>query len=243
MSIPNRQIGWSNEANLLWYISSELEQIICQAACCTTTSTSSTSSTTTTTTTLPPCAVYSVTATVQNSYSRYIDCNTGEPAFLGPMDKDKSVLVCAIRDSVSFTFGTGTITEVISPCPTPTYRCNEYRVEGEPGWCFSCEDCSTGNLASFCVDSPSDNICARTGTFNITSGAVTVTDKGDCTTCGLYTVTTGIGGLGQIAYIDCYENDIRIVDFDTTIQVCAKVGSVVVTVGDGVITGGGSCDV
>lgn len=27
MAIPNKQIGWSNEANLLWYIAKELEQI------------------------------------------------------------------------------------------------------------------------------------------------------------------------------------------------------------------------
>lgn len=27
MAIPSKQIGWSNEANLLWYIAKELEQI------------------------------------------------------------------------------------------------------------------------------------------------------------------------------------------------------------------------
>ena len=119
-NIPNRQIGWSNESNLLWYISSELEQIICQAACCTTTSTSSTSSTTTTTTTLPPCVVYSVAATVNGSYARFIDCITGEYVFLQQMDPNKDpVFVCAVRDSVSFTFGTGTITEV-GVCSTTT---------------------------------------------------------------------------------------------------------------------------
>lgn len=111
MSIPNRQIGWSNEANLLWYISSELEQIICQAACCTTTSTSSTSSTTTTTTTLSLCAVYEIDTTITGSVARYKDCTTQEYVFITLATGDTSV-VCAIRDSVSFTFGTGTINEV-----------------------------------------------------------------------------------------------------------------------------------
>ena len=119
MSIPNRQIGWSNEANLLWYISSELEQIICQAACCTTTSTSSTSSTTTTTTTLTPCAVYEIQTNVTGSVARYIDCNTGEYTFTGPLSNESVTTVCAVRDSVSFTFGTGTITEV-GVCSTTT---------------------------------------------------------------------------------------------------------------------------
>jgi hypothetical protein len=110
-NIPNRQIGWSNESNLLWYISSELEQIICQAACCTTTSTSSTSSTTTTTTTtLTPCATYDVATTVNGSVARYIDCITGEYVFV-TLNSELSFEVCAVRGSVSITFGTGTITE------------------------------------------------------------------------------------------------------------------------------------
>lgn len=30
MSVPNRQIGWSNESNLLWNISKQLEKLNCQ---------------------------------------------------------------------------------------------------------------------------------------------------------------------------------------------------------------------
>jgi len=43
MSIPSKQIGWSNESNLLWQISKQLEQLIAAvpviAALTTTTST------------------------------------------------------------------------------------------------------------------------------------------------------------------------------------------------------------
>lgn len=111
MSIPNRQIGWSNEANLLWYISKELEQIICQAACCSTTTTSTLTPTTTTTTTLSPCATYQVATTASySSVFKYIDCATGENIFLS-ISNEQVLTVCAIRDSVEFTFGIGTITE------------------------------------------------------------------------------------------------------------------------------------
>lgn len=39
MGIPAKQIGWSQESNLLWEISKELDQIITNATCCTTTTT------------------------------------------------------------------------------------------------------------------------------------------------------------------------------------------------------------
>jgi hypothetical protein len=45
MSIPNKQIGWSNEANLLHQISKQLERLIQVTAALTTTTT--TTSTTT----------------------------------------------------------------------------------------------------------------------------------------------------------------------------------------------------
>jgi hypothetical protein len=47
MSIPNKQIGWSNEANLLYQISKQLERLIQVTAAAATTTT------TTTTTTAP----------------------------------------------------------------------------------------------------------------------------------------------------------------------------------------------
>lgn len=39
MSIPNKQIGWSQESNLLWQISKQLEQLIKVTASLTTTTT------------------------------------------------------------------------------------------------------------------------------------------------------------------------------------------------------------
>jgi hypothetical protein len=47
MGIPNKQIGWSQESNLLWQISNQLDQLIKVTA-------SLSTSTTTTTTTVAP---------------------------------------------------------------------------------------------------------------------------------------------------------------------------------------------
>jgi hypothetical protein len=52
MGIPNKQIGWSQESNLLWQISNQLDQLIKVTASLTTTTTTTTSPTTTTTTTV-----------------------------------------------------------------------------------------------------------------------------------------------------------------------------------------------
>jgi hypothetical protein len=52
MKIPNRQIGWSQESNLLWQISKQLEYLIKVTANLTTTTTTTAAPTTTTTTTL-----------------------------------------------------------------------------------------------------------------------------------------------------------------------------------------------
>lgn len=42
MPIPSKQIGWSNEANLLWEISKQLEQLIAITSKLTTTTTTTT---------------------------------------------------------------------------------------------------------------------------------------------------------------------------------------------------------
>lgn len=42
MSIPNKQIGWSNESNLLWEISRQLERLIQVTAAAATTTTTTT---------------------------------------------------------------------------------------------------------------------------------------------------------------------------------------------------------
>ena len=64
MAIPNRQIGWNTDDNLLWEISKQLDKLICVAAGCgpyTTTTTTSITPTTTTTTSYPipiQCIIY-----------------------------------------------------------------------------------------------------------------------------------------------------------------------------------------
>ena len=52
MGVPNKQIGWSQESNLLWQISNQLDQLIKVTASLTTTTTTTASPTTTTTTTV-----------------------------------------------------------------------------------------------------------------------------------------------------------------------------------------------
>jgi len=42
MAIPSKQIGWSNESNLLWQVSKQLEQLIVVTSKLTTTTTSTT---------------------------------------------------------------------------------------------------------------------------------------------------------------------------------------------------------
>ena len=42
MAIPAKQIGWSQESNLLWEISKQLDEIITIARCCSTTTTTTT---------------------------------------------------------------------------------------------------------------------------------------------------------------------------------------------------------
>jgi hypothetical protein len=51
MGIAPKQIGWSQESNLLWQISNQLDQLIKVTASLTTTTTTTTASPTTTTTT------------------------------------------------------------------------------------------------------------------------------------------------------------------------------------------------
>ena len=52
MAIPSRQIGWSNESNLLWNISKQIEILTGVMGRTTTTTTTTVPPTTTTTTTL-----------------------------------------------------------------------------------------------------------------------------------------------------------------------------------------------
>lgn len=78
MAIPSKQIGWSNEANLLWYVAKELEQIkgqlnkLSPTTPTTTTTTTSTSSTTSTTTTAAP-TTYTIGEAALGGIIAYID--------------------------------------------------------------------------------------------------------------------------------------------------------------------------
>lgn len=72
MSLPNRQIGWSDKTNMLWNILAELNALTCDVACKSTTTTSSTSSTTTTSTTVPP------DICIPGSIALFINASSGE---------------------------------------------------------------------------------------------------------------------------------------------------------------------
>lgn len=73
MAIPNKQIGWSEKANLLWEISRQLDRLntqMCTGGCPTTTTTS---------TTLPVCNIYRISSDVAVYFAQWIDCD-GNPA-------------------------------------------------------------------------------------------------------------------------------------------------------------------
>jgi hypothetical protein len=93
--IPNKQIGWSEKANLLWEISRQLDRLnsqMCTGGC----------PTTTTTTTVNLCNSYTITNQddFDTTYS-YIDCG-------GRLVEDVSISAfgtaefCAQFDSVNF---------------------------------------------------------------------------------------------------------------------------------------------
>ncbi len=67
--IPNKQIGWSEKANLLWEISRQLDRInsqMCIGDCPTTTTTS---------TTLPICNSYSISSDVDTYFAQWTNCD------------------------------------------------------------------------------------------------------------------------------------------------------------------------
>ena len=239
MSIPNRQIGWSNESNLLWYISSELEQIICQAACCTTTSTSSTSSTTTTTTTLSLCAVYSVYSPVKGAYVRYIDCTTGEYVFAGPLDGDATTYYCAKRGSLSFTFGVGTIAEIDVCIPTCLcYLIVNPSLTETLGFGYTTCDGAVGE--GTLVAGTSIVVCAREKSVTLQLGLLLSPPQGTCTPtegcaapapesiCVTYYVSNNTPGYAGINYIPCGGGEVVTIELppSSNTNFCAVLGTV-----------------
>jgi hypothetical protein len=94
--IPNKQIGWSEKANLLWEISRQLDRInsvVCTGPCPTTTST---------TTTVNLCYCYTITNLGGfNLPCSYTNCN-GEPVPEFTVTAGASESFCALFDSVFF---------------------------------------------------------------------------------------------------------------------------------------------
>jgi hypothetical protein len=76
--IPNKQIGWSQEENLLWQISKQLDRmdsILCTGPCPTTTSTTTLPPTTSTTTTLTPTTTTTTTLNpLINTNYTFVNC-------------------------------------------------------------------------------------------------------------------------------------------------------------------------
>jgi len=100
MAIGNRQIGWSEEENLLWEISRQLDRmnsILCP--CPITTTTTSSSSTTTTTTTVYNCYSYTLNNLGVVDYATWIGCD-GTPQ--GSVVTDLTYNLCAQLDTVVY---------------------------------------------------------------------------------------------------------------------------------------------
>lgn len=122
MAIGNKQIGWSNESNLLWEISKQLDRTlrtICTGECPTTTSTTTLTPTTTSTTTEAPIIIYTYILAC-NSYTWDV---TGDTYF----DSDEysytegnvtNILILTICSGTGAQFETQTISAV-SPYTWP----------------------------------------------------------------------------------------------------------------------------
>lgn len=106
MSIPNRQIGWSQESNLLWQIAKQLEKINTQLCCGTTT---------TTTTTACPCNTWELSASPTGATFEATDCigNVSILDFKGGQTSSG----CYENVVLISTEGTGTATNLHDCCP------------------------------------------------------------------------------------------------------------------------------
>jgi len=174
MSIPNKQIGWSQEENLLWQISKELDRmisIVCTGSC-----------PTTTTTTTINCHCYTIVNDLKSdsTYS-YVDC-------LGNVISDVLILdgqvvnICAIFDSIVFPGGliidNGVCLEVCN------YSCSYYKVvaPAEPigNWDISYVSCD-GIINSIVMENNDEfTECMVVGSFTYDPEGLIVTDLGDC---------------------------------------------------------------
>lgn len=112
--ITPKQIGWSQESNLLWEISKQLDrtlEFMCTGPC---------PSTTTTTTTISVCTNYLISFLVTPTplvpaLFGYIDCITNEPVETHYTSFTEPFNVCAISGTQWGSLGLVGI-EVVSPC-------------------------------------------------------------------------------------------------------------------------------
>jgi hypothetical protein len=178
MAIGNKQIGWSEKANLLWEISKQLDKLLCVNTVCQT----STSSTTTTTTTIN-CHCYTI---VNNSGSdstySYVDC-------LGNVENDilitagQFVNICAIFGSIVFIDGliidNGVCLEVCN------YSCSYYKVVAperpeNTTWYYSYLNCDGTFVLNSMRNNDEFTECMVTGSLTYDPEGLIVTDLGDC---------------------------------------------------------------
>jgi hypothetical protein len=172
--IPRKQIGWSQEENLLWQISKELDRMIsaiCTGPC-----------PTTTTTTTINCHCYTI---VNNSGSdstySYVDC-------LGNVENDilitgeQFVNICAIFGSIVFIDGliidNGVCLEVCN------YSCSYYKVVApefpENTWDYSYLNCDGTFVLNRMKNDDEFTDCMVVGSLTYSPEGLIVTDLGDC---------------------------------------------------------------
>jgi hypothetical protein len=174
MSIPNKQIGWSQEENLLWQISKELDRMIsimCTGSC-----------PTTTTTTTINCHCYTI---INNSKSgstySYVDC-LGNVINDNPILGEETLNICAIFDSIVFPDGliidNGVCLEICN------YSCSFYEIvaPAEPigNWDISYVNCDGSFIRTTIENNDEFTECMVVGSLTYDPEGLIVTDLGDC---------------------------------------------------------------
>ena len=177
MSIPNKQIGWSQEENLLWQISKELDMMIsamCTGPC-----------PTTTTTTTINCHCYTIVNDLKrdDTYS-YVDClgsNTGELI----LSAGEYVNVCAIFGSIVFLDGEGLIIDNGVCLEVCNYSCSLYKLVApefpiDTTWNYSYLSCDGRFVLNSMENNDEFTDCMVVGSLTYSPEGLIVTDLGDC---------------------------------------------------------------
>ena len=175
MSIPNKQIGWSQEENLLWQISKELDRMIsamCTGPC-----------PTTTTTTTINCHCYTIINNSKGSDSTYsyVDC-LGNVISDVPITNGETLNLCAIFDSIII--GDGLIIDNGVCLEVCNYSCSLYKLVApdEPigNWDISYVNCD-GNFIRDTIDNLGELVeCMVAGSLTYNQEGLIITDLGDC---------------------------------------------------------------